>query len=267
MLRNIIKDSLEKRGTAIGTWVQMRSPEICELAGASGFDFVIIDMEHGSFGLESAVEMVRAVQTSGAAPMIRLPGKSDEEIKKALDTGALGIVIPGIRTGVEATQVINAARYEPAGKRGACHLIRATMHGSIEWKKYNEWASRNTLVWILIENTDAVMNIDSILAGGVGAIMLGPFDLSVSMGLNGDIYHPKVTEALEGVTKAAVENGVEVIVPLFESEPDKLSELAQEWSKKKCRIFAALSDRSCLALQYRRTANKLKELAHPVQKG
>ena len=254
-------------GAAFGTWVQMRSPETCELAGASGFDFVIIDMEHGSFGLESAVEMVRAVQAKGSAPIIRLPGKSEEEIKKALDTGASGILIPGIRTGVEATQVIHAAKYEPAGKRGACPYTLATAHGAIEWKTYYEWASKNTIVWILIENTDAVMNINSILSSGAGAIMLGPFDLSVSMGLNGDIYHREVTKALEQVTRAAIEKGVEVVVPIFESEPDEILKSAQEWSKQKCRIFAALSDRSCLALQYRRTIHKLKELTPAIQTG
>ncbi len=196
-MRNKIKEALETRGSALGTWVQMKSPEICEIASAAGFDFVIIDMEHGSFGLEGAVEMIRAVECKNASPVLRLPDSSPTGIKKALDTGAVGVIIPGISTGQEASQIVRAAKYEPAGFRGACPYIRATEHSLIDWKDYREWSDQNTMVWAIIENRKAVENIDAIASSGLDAVVLGAFDLSMNLGFNGDVNHPEVTEALE----------------------------------------------------------------------
>ena len=151
--KNRIREALDRRNLAFGTWVQTRNPEACELAAAVGYDFVIIDMEHGSFGWDGAVDMVRAVEYGGATPVIRLPGHSVIDIKKALDAGALGIIIPQIGTPEQASQMAQAARYEPAGRRGACPVVRATSHGLLDWKPYSKWANENVMVWGLIETT------------------------------------------------------------------------------------------------------------------
>jgi len=259
MLKNRIKEALEARGVAIGTWVQMKSPEACELAGAAGFDFIIIDMEHGTFGIEGALEMIRAVESQGAAPVLRLPDGSATTIKKALDAGANGIIIPGIRTGEQALQIVQAAKYEPKGKRGACPSVRATMHGLIDWKKYSEWSNGNTLVWPIIENTDAVSNISQIVSAGVDGIVLGPFDLSMSMGLGGDMDGPDIKKALEHVMKVALERGVNVVAVLFEAEPERILASAQHWLGLGCRIITALSDRALLANAYKDVIHRLKE--------
>ena len=99
-----VEEALKSRGVAIGTWARMKCPEVCELIGAAGFDFVVIDTEHGSFGLEGAVEMIRAAEARGTVPIVRLPDNSPTSIKKILDAGAVGIFIPGIRTGEEAVR-------------------------------------------------------------------------------------------------------------------------------------------------------------------
>lgn len=257
-MRNRIAEVLEERGVALGTWVQMKNPEACELAAGAGFDFVIIDMEHGSFGLEGAVEMIRAVESQEAAAVLRVPDGSIAGIKKSLDTGVAGIIIPGIRTGEEARQIVQAARYEPGGTRGACPSVRATRHSLIDWKQYREWSERNTMVWGLIENRDAVENISSIVSSGLNAIVLGPFDLSVSLGLNGDVDHPEVTRALDRVVEVAVSNGVEVVTVLFETDPDGVLRSAQLWKKRGVRIITALTDRWCLCASYRNVINALR---------
>ena len=260
MLKNYIKEALEARGVAIGTWVQMKSPETCELAAAAGFDFIIIDMEHGTFGIEGSLEMIRAVESQGAAPVLRLPDGSATAIKKALDAGAAGIIIPGIRTGEQALQIVQAAKYEPLGKRGACPSVRATMHGLIDWEKYSEWSDGNTLVWSLIENTDAVSNINQIVSAGVDGIVLGPFDLSMSMGLGGDMDSPDVRKALEHVMKVALGRGVNVVAVLFEAEPEEILASAKHWLGLGCRIITALSDRALLANAYKNVIHRLKGL-------
>ena len=259
-MRNKIKEALETRGSALGTWVQMKSPEICEIASAAGFDFVIIDMEHGSFGLEGAVEMIRAVESKNAAPVLRLPDSSPTGIKKALDTGAVGVIIPGISTGQEASQIVRAAKYEPAGFRGACPYIRATDHSLIDWKDYREWSDQTTMVWAIIENRKAVENIDAITSSGLDAVVLGAFDLSMNLGFNGDVNHPEVIEALERVTEAATCNGIEVVTLVFSTDKGEILESARMWNKKGSRIITALLDRWCLGTIYVSTLTELKKL-------
>lgn len=265
MLKNKIKEVLEAGGMALGTWIEMKNPEACEAAAASGFDFVVIDAEHGDFGVEGAVEMIRAVEAGGATTVLRLPDGSPTGIQKALGAGAVGILIPEVRTGEEASQIVRAAKYAPAGTRGATAFVRCTMHGAIDWKVYSEWSERNTMVWVMVENTEAVKNIDSILSSGVDAISLGPYDLSVSMGLKGDFRHSDVVSVLDRVTQVASNRGVDVVFHLgyadFDvSTPEGLLETARSWKKKGCRIVTQLSDRQCLTDRYREVVAKFREL-------
>ncbi len=101
MLRNKVREVLDAGGRAIGTWVEMKNPEACEAAAASGFDFIVMDGEHGSFGVEGAVELIRAVEAGGSTPVLRLPDGSPTAIQKALEAGAVGIFISEVRTGEE----------------------------------------------------------------------------------------------------------------------------------------------------------------------
>ena len=118
--RNRVKEALEQTGFAFGTFVQIASPENAEIAAASGFDFIILDMEHGSFGIESLVNMIRGVQIGGSTPVVRVPDHSETGIMKALDAGAVGLLIPGVSNAKQAQEVVRATRYAPVGHRGAC---------------------------------------------------------------------------------------------------------------------------------------------------
>ena len=214
MLKNKIKEVLDAGGTTLGTWINLKSPEACEAAAASGFDFVVIDAEHGGFGLEGSIELIRAVEAGGATPVLRLLDSSPATIQKALEAGAVVIFISEVRTGEEASRIVQAAKYPPAGRRGSSPFIRAAMHGVIDWKAYTDWAERNIMVWVMVENTEAVKNIDAILASGVDAICVGPYDLSMFMGLKGDFLHPDVAGEDDRIVKLAVSPDVDVIANL-----------------------------------------------------
>ncbi len=258
--KNGIREALEKRNLALGTWVQMKNPEACELAAAVGYDFVIIDMEHGSFGWDSAVDMIRAVENGGATPVIRLPGDSPVDIKKALDAGALGIIVPRISTPEQASQVVQAAKYEPLGKRGACPVVRATSHGLLDWKTYRRWADENVMVWGIIETVEAVQNFVNILTQGLDAIALGPFDLSMSMGLGGDPEHPEVKREISRLADMALKKGVDLVVTLFAMEPAIIGESARFWKEKGCRLITTSSDRAILCHSHQKIFNLLEDL-------
>ncbi len=184
--RNKIKEALETRGVAFGPFIQTASPESAEIAAASGFDYVTLDMEHGSFGIETMVNMIRAVQAAGAAPVVRLPDDSETGILKALDAGALGIVIPGVSSADQARQIVRAARYAPDGTRGACPASRATAHGLHDWATHVEWCNRNIRVSVILESLEGFRNMEEILSvAGLGGVGFGQFDLAQEMGVQG----------------------------------------------------------------------------------
>ena len=132
--RNHVNEAIQRSGYAFGTFIQTVSPESAEIAAAIGFDFLIIDMEHGSFGFDNLVHMIRGVQIGGATPVVRLPDHSETGIYKALDAGCVGLLIPGVSAAEQAQRIAKAARYAPLGKRGACPRVRATVHGISPWE-------------------------------------------------------------------------------------------------------------------------------------
>lgn len=265
MLRNRIKEVLDAGGVALGTWINMNCPEACEAAAASGFDFVILDMEHGDFSLESAADMMRAVEAGGSTPVIRLLDASPATIQKALEAGAVVIFVSEVRSGEEARQIVRAAKYPTAGIRGSSPFIRATMHGAIDWKKYTAWAEKNIMVWVMVENTDAVKDIDAILASGVDAICVGPYDLSMFLGLKGEFRHPDVVKTEDKMIRLAVKRGIDVVADLDcikegEITPEEYVAATRAWRKKGGRIVTVLNDRKLLTDNYRKMVAKFREL-------
>ena len=260
MLVNKVREALETKGRAIGTFIQMRNPEACQVAGAAGFDFVIIDMEHGSIGFDAMVDMVRAAESQGASPVVRVPDGSPWIIKKVLDAGAAGILVPQIRTAEDAARAVQAAHYETKGIRGSCPCIRASRHSIVDWQEYRAWSDKNVMVWPIIETVDAVANIEAILDTGVDAIHPGPFDLSMNMGLNGDTDHPDVVQALDSMARAASARGVDIVPVLFGTHPDDITRSAESWQRRGARMFIALTDRWCLAAGYRGAVDTLRRL-------
>lgn len=202
--------ALWRRGkAAVGPLVTLPSPAIAELFGLAGFDFVFIDCEHGPMGEETALAMMQAVGGTPAVPLIRVPWGEAWLVKRALDLGAYGVIVPMVQTAEDARRAVRAAKYPPQGVRGV-GAARAQQY-LMGLQTYLKWANREILVIPLIESGDGVENIEAIMkVRGVDAVGLGPFDLSGSLGLLGEVGHPKVQAALRRVLVAGQKLGVPV---------------------------------------------------------
>jgi len=247
MMENRIKRVLDTGSVAYGAWVQMANPESVEYAGRAGYDFVLIDREHGSFDLDTTAQLLRAAVASGVTPVVRVPDRNPTEIMRVLDAGALGVLVPGVSTPEQASIAVRAARYGPVGNRGACPYTLATIHFSGNWSEFTEWSNRNVSVWLLIEGVEGIGNIDQILdTPGADAICLGPFDLSQAMGFPGQTDHPAVVDKLKSIVAKARRRGVEVVAVPFATSQQGLREEAQKWMDMGCRIVAGAVDRVAL---------------------
>lgn len=242
---NRVREALSAGRPAWGTWVQTRSAEAAEAAAATGYDFVVIDMQHGAHSLGEAADLLRAINGRNASPVVRLPECSPRLVSHLLDGGAHGILVPELRSAEDARRVVEAAQYAPRGSRGGCPTVQATAHGAIPWPEYQAWADEEVMVWGLIETPEAVADIAAIVTTGLHAVVLGPFDLSVAMGYGGDVNHPDVVNALATVTKTASAAGVETVAVLFDEVPH-VADGARRWLDHGCRIITASSDRWCL---------------------
>ncbi len=185
--------------TLIGTLVATPSTEIVELLASLEFDWLFIDAEHGAFGPETVVSLLQAAHECPC--LVRIPGPDEAWIKKVLDAGAAGIIVPQINSLQEAHDVVSYSKYPPIGKRGV-GLGRAHGYGK-EFSNYLDNANQHTVI-VLQAETEAVLNcIEDISAiDAVDAILIGPYDLSASLGHMGDISHPVVQSAIESVKQA-----------------------------------------------------------------
>jgi 4-hydroxy-2-oxoheptanedioate aldolase len=237
-----------KRQPLIGTWAQTKSPEFCEIAGRAGFDFVIIDMEHGSFGIEGAVEMIRAVEAAGSVPVVRVPDHTRTNIFKVLDAGAMGVLVPSVSNAAEARAIVEAATYGPKGKRGACPCTRGTGHGVEDWSAYLDWTRDNVFVAALIETPEGVENFDAIIAvPGIDYVTLGPFDLAQALGHEGNFAHPDVQACLEDLAARALAKDVGVMAVSFASDGAGVRNDFGRWILKGVDVVAISSDRFLLS--------------------
>ena len=182
----------------IGTLVSLPSAEICELLASIGYDWLFIDAEHGAFNPQQAQAMLQA-----AAPtpcIIRVPSDETIWIKKALDICAAGVIVPQVHTADQAREIISHCKYTPDGKRGI-GIGRAHKYG-IDFDRYIKYANQEPAVVLQAESSEAVDNINDIVKlKGIDAILIGPYDLSASLGKPGEIDHPVVQAAINKIIK------------------------------------------------------------------
>jgi 4-hydroxy-2-oxoheptanedioate aldolase len=143
---NKVKLAQSQGQIAFGAWIRISSPDVVEAAGYQGYDFVVIDLEHGGFGLDTVPSMVRAAEAADVAPVVRVPGIEESTILKVLDAGAMGVLVPGISTKEQAERAVRASKYAPLGNRGACPWIRATGYKIQDWTAHVKWSNEETMV-------------------------------------------------------------------------------------------------------------------------
>lgn len=243
MPRRTFADLLDLGRPAIGTWSQVAAPELIDMLGAGGLDFTIVDCEHGAFGLSQAENLFRACDAAGLAPLVRAPGLDPAWIGRALDAGAEAVVVPGIASAEQAALAVAATRFAPAGLRGACPCVRAGGHFIRDWRGHVA-AEHAKGVIALVETADGLDQVEAICATpGLLALLAGPFDLSVSMGLAGDYRDARVEAAMERMAAAARSAGLPLIAPVFDPDPDETARQSARWIARGAGLLAVATDK------------------------
>lgn len=194
-MANKAKELLKEGELSLGGWESLNNPAAAEVMAMAGFDWVAADVEHGTHSIQDFAYLAKAVKAQGCVPIARVFDKSMASIRRILDAGAEGIIVPMIRTPEDAREVVRAAKFPPLGVRGA---------GAAPYCGYGvtlgdcfRTANEDTLVIVMIETKEAVENIEEIMSiDGIDGMFLGPFDLSCSYGFHGDITNPVVSEAM-----------------------------------------------------------------------
>jgi 4-hydroxy-2-oxoheptanedioate aldolase len=210
-----IKEKLKRGEFVVGPFMKSRDPAMVEIVGLAGFDFAILDMEHSALSIESVEDLIRMAEVRGIDSIVRVPEISESAISRPLDAGASGVLVPRVDTKEQAEQVVFLSKFSPLGERGMDVFARAADYSQLTKEIYLKEANRRTLLIIQIEGKKGVENLDDILlVKGLDTIFIGPYDLSQSLGVPGEIDHPKVTEKIKEVVgkvrKAGLSLGIYV---------------------------------------------------------
>jgi 2-keto-3-deoxy-L-rhamnonate aldolase RhmA len=209
-ISNGAKERLEKGELAIGIGLrQARTVDIAKIMKTAGFDWLFIDQEHGALGLDDAAEISCAAQDAGITPIVRVPGFEHYHAAKALDGGAQGIVVPHVDNAEVAKAMVRNCRYPPMGKRSVVGGLPQLDFASMPLGEAADAVNASTLLILMIETAEAVANADAIAATpGVDSLLVGANDLSMELGIPGELDHPRMVEALETVVVACRAAGV-----------------------------------------------------------
>ena len=216
-----LKDRFRKGEILVGTWLNGPVASQVEIIGGAGFDFVILDSEHSSYGLDQCENLVRAADAVALPCLVRVAPGDAREVSKALDFGAQGIIVPHVSSEKEARASVRYAHFAPQGERGAAPTVRGARFGQTIWKDYLAQEMSKTMVVLQIEGKEGVEQLDSIMSvKGVDVIFVGTFDLSESLGVSGQLEHPRLLNAVEEIVIRARDR--QVSVGLWMPKPEQV---------------------------------------------
>jgi len=211
----------------IGSWVTIGHQSIIEIMASAGFDWLTIDLEHSVIDLSKAQEMISQIQSSGMSAFVRVSKNEEVIIKRVMDAGANGVIVPSVNSGKEAEQAVAYVKYPPSGRRGV-GLARAQNYG-LGFQEYKKWLEEDSIVIAQIEHINAVNNIMQIIdTPGIDGVIIGPYDLSASMGFPGEFERDDVRMALEKVKKICIEKGKTMGFHVIPPDHTKLNEKIKE---------------------------------------
>jgi 2-dehydro-3-deoxyglucarate aldolase len=226
-MRGVLKVNLQKGSLSLGTWITLGHSGVAEIFARAGFEWLVVDLEHSTISIDQAGELIRTIDLSGIAPLVRLTSNDANQIKRVMDAGAHGIVVPNINSPQEAKDAVKATRYAPAGYRGV-GLARAQHYGS-GFREYLEWQKDGPVVIVMIEHQSALDQLEAIFAvPGVDAFIIGPYDLSCSMGIAGEFERPEFKAALQRILQAGLKAGCPAGLHIVEPDPVRLREAIKE---------------------------------------
>ena len=218
-----LKSRLNSSELTIGSWVTLGHPSIAEIMASAGFDWLVLDMEHSVLELSEVQAIIQVLDAKQCPAIVRLTSNHPDQIKRVMDAGATGVMVPMIKSAADAKAAVDGVYYPPRGQRGV-GLARAQGYGS-SFQAYRQWLEENAVIVVMIEHVDAVKAIDEILAvPGIDAYIIGPYDLSGSMGRPGDLNHPDVQAAIAQVLEAGRRAGKPGGIHVIEPDPQALQQ-------------------------------------------
>jgi 2-keto-3-deoxy-L-rhamnonate aldolase RhmA len=249
-----IKKRLQNGELALGTMIsEVRNPNVAYILAQSGFDFFIIDNEHGTYSSETVSNIIAAARGAGISAIVRIPEIRRECVLKPLDSGAAGLLVPQVNTADEAEEVVRHAKYPPAGSRGVALRRAHNLYAHEDAAEYLQKANEQTFIAVQAESPQAVENIDAIASvKGIDCIFVGPFDLSVSLGIPGQLNHPREVEAIGKIIGACRNH--QKIAGIHLSDAGMLA----EWIKKGMRFVSYSDDIAFLSDAAAKAVKKLK---------
>lgn len=255
MLGRLIEAFRDKigKGVVIGPFSKSSDPAFVEVMGHAGFDFVVLDLEHGPNNVLSLQNLIRAAEVSGLLPIVRVKKDTPSLIGQVLDVGAGGIQVPNVQSRQDVERIIQAARFAPQGMRGVCRFVRAADYSSADRAAY--FAESNTTLLILqLEGREAVENIEEILSvPGVDIVFIGPYDLSQSLGVPGEVRNSKVTEAMTKIVARCIER--RVLVGTFADTPED----ARKWREAGVKYLCYSVDVGLFTEKCRETIRSMRD--------
>jgi 2-keto-3-deoxy-L-rhamnonate aldolase RhmA len=237
----------------VGTFCIIPRVELVEIAALAGFDLVTLDWEHGPYGPESTMPLIAAAKRRGIFALVRVPEGRPDLVGAALDLGADGVIVPHVDTAVRAGEAVAAVRFPPEGDRSAHPWVRAAEYGSTA--SYLSTANHDVVCVATIEGSSGVREADRILSTpGIDAIFIGPVDLSASLGVPGEVGHPRVEQTIEELiaTAAARSVGVSIFAPTPEG--------AHHWLSRGVRLALMAVDTALTLEGFRQAIRELTRL-------
>ncbi|MBN2140996.1 MAG: 2,4-dihydroxyhept-2-ene-1,7-dioic acid aldolase [Desulfovibrionaceae bacterium] len=222
-----LKQKLASRTPALGSWITLAHPAIAEIMCRAGFEWLAVDLEHSSITIGQAEELIRVIELCGAAPLVRLSANDPVLAKRVMDSGARGVIVPMVNSRADAERAVDAVYYPPRGGRGV-GLARAQGYGA-GFSKYAEWAKTGPVVIVQVEHIKAVEDLEAILAvDGVDGFIVGPYDLSASLGVPGDFEDPAFLAAMERIGRVGTSSGkapgIHVVEPDIEAAAQRIEQ-------------------------------------------
>ena len=210
---------------SIGTWLSLPNESIAEIFANAGYEWIVIDLEHSSIGINQAEQLIRVIDLAGSKPFIRLSAHDPSQIKRVLDAGAKGILAPMIETVNQTESIISACQYPPDGIRGM-GLARAQGYGeNSAKKKYINQKVNEIEIYVQIESKKGLKNCKEIFSNNINGYFIGPYDLSASLNNPGKFDTDEFYNAEKIILSAAKEEGIKCGYHLVEPDKDKINEL------------------------------------------
>jgi 2-keto-3-deoxy-L-rhamnonate aldolase RhmA len=255
MSSTTLRKKINSKILTLGSWITLGHPAIAEIMAKADFDWLVVDLEHSVIGIDMAGDLIRTIDLCGVAPLVRLTSNDSNQIKRVMDAGAHGIVVPMVNTPAEAKRAVAATRYAPAGSRGV-GLARAQGYG-VNFQDHLKWQSDGPVVIVQIEHQDAIGQLEAILkVPGVDGFIIGPYDLSCSMDIPGQFEQTKFVNAITQIRETGMRVGCPVGTHIVEPDLQQLEQAVREGY-----TFIAYSvDIRLLDVGVRQGVTKIKEI-------